>query len=506
MSLLGLDVGTSGCKALVMLTSGEEIAKSARDYTCHTTASGGLELDPELLWHQVFDCLEEVSIKANSLGYPVEAMCIGTMGDSVTAIDKAGQTVMPIILASDTRSKAECSILEQRVGSERLFDITGMPPHPISTITKMMWVKNHMPSVYERIDTFLCCEDFVVGRLTGTPVTSYATACRTMAFDMVNECWSKEIFDAAEIPMQMVAKAAPPGTVIGEVSSEMARRLGFNEHVVVVPGGMDQTLGAFAEGAVRPSIVQNSMGTVETLLTTYPIASLDKRLRQKLLAQKFSVNMHVIRGHALIMGLVLTSGSTINWFRDTFLQGSRKAIIDFSDTIESTPTPALLLPYFSGKGTPDMDSDAVSMYMGINFGTNLHKYLQAIIQGLCHEAYSNITAMKEMGIPIESITCVGGNSLSMPWMQMKADVLGLVVGRSGQRHTVAKGAAMLAGLGIHKWVSVDECLSTCKTEVEFINPRPQYHHIHMQIHELMDKFREAGKPLWNTFNSLSENL
>lgn len=449
MGVIGLDVGTSGCKSILLSGDGSIVGRAHREYRCTTPQAGWLELDPHEVWRMVRECIIEV-VQLAAPG-TVEAICIATMGDSFTTVDSQGKVIYPFILASDNRSQKETRTLERMIGRERLFSITGMPANPINTITKILWMRDNLSSIYEKAGKFLCCEEFIVAILTGKAVSSWASACRTLAFDVRGHCWSEEILEKSGIPVRLFPEVAPPGSIVGEVSADLCQTLFLSPCVKVVAGGMDQTCGLVGSDALLPGVVQNSMGTVEAISATIDIGSVTPELEKKLLESDFSLNVHILPEKVLVMGLVLNSGSILNWFRTTMLDDDRQRFLACFEGISHRPVPLVFHPYFSGKGTPGMDASTVGCWWGMDFNTSIQDLFQSMIQGLSMEMVGNIERFQELGIAIDSVSCVGGGSRSLEWLQMKADMLGLPVYQSTVQDAPAYGAAILAGSGIGKW-------------------------------------------------------
>jgi len=258
---MGLDIGTTGTKAVIFDEEGEILSQSYREYTLLQPNPGWLELDPAQVWESVQTVIRE-AVKGNK-GSPVKAMATSALGEAVTPIDKDGNPLYNTIIAMDIRAIPQSEWLGEKIGKKRLFEITGMPLHPMYSINKILWFKENMPDVYKSTWKFLCWEDLFSLRLGLRPVIDYSLASRTMVFDIIKKRWSEEIMEVAGLEDKQFAEVRPSGYVIGEIPKKIAEPLGLEPEVVVATGGFDQPCAALGAGAVREGMAVVGTGTVE---------------------------------------------------------------------------------------------------------------------------------------------------------------------------------------------------------------------------------------------------
>ena len=500
MSVMGLDIGTSGCKAVAISREGLILGISHREYSFQSPRPGRLEIDPEVLWIAVCEAIKETTELCRK--DPVESVCIATMGDSFVPLDGNGKPAGPFILASDNRSVDETAVLVDRLGKEKLFGLTGMPPHPINTITKIMWIKNNDRDMFEQSRMYLCCEDFIIERLTGKPATSYSSASRTMAFDVNTKEWSDEILSAADLNSDIFPEAVSSGSVVGTVTDDSAKNLFGNSGVKVVTGGMDQTCATLGADAYSEGRILNSMGTLEVLAPTIERKSIKGKLAEGLLERDFSVNEHVIPGKVLIMGLVINAGSIIRWFRNEFVSGSEKDFLKMFNGCNERLTPLIFFPYFSGRGTPCMDPDAVGMWWGIDFSTGKKELFQAVLQGITYESYKNLDSLKNLGIPVSSITCVGGSARSLDWLQMKSDLFGVPVRQNLNNDAAGIGAGILAGTAVGYWESLESAVALFSGKEKTLEPDKNKTILLKKHYELFDELHKTVLSKYKKFKEV----
>jgi xylulokinase len=509
MSVLGLDVGTSSCKAIVIDEKGQVLAYAQRGYAMSAPYPGRLEVDPAQLWHAVQASIQEVAAAVTK--DPISVLSIATMGDSFVPVDGRGEPVGNYILASDVRSTGETELLVRELGYERIFEITGMPPHPINTLTKIFWIKNNDPDSFARTAQYLCAEEFGVSRLGLSPTTSYSNACRTMAFDIKNEKWSVEMMGVVGLTEECFPAAVPSGQVVGEVPGSIATSLQLPKGVKVVSGGMDQACGALGVKAVRDGIIEDSLGTVEAISFTIERSVVDGQLRRNLLDGHYSINCHVIGDKYLIMALVLSAGSTLRWFGENFGRETTsmrgKGLWDLPLSDEGlVPTRLIFLPYLAGSGTPTMNPLARGILMGLDLGINRDDLLKAILQGIVHEVAINVNRLERLGVPIEEIRCVGGGSKSDYWLQLRADMLARPVLRMSQSEAAVVGAALLAGIGGGIWRSVEEALEYVVRVERVFEPHAQYQEFYQLQNKIYRELYQRTADLFHQYTAAVDSL
>ncbi|NQU09145.1 hypothetical protein HQ590_00015, partial [bacterium] len=235
MSLLGLDVGLTGCKAVAFGLGGQMLSQAYQEYRLQHPRPGWVELDPADVGEALTRVIRQVTAAVPS--DPVRALSVSTHGESVLPIDAAGRPLRPIITALDTRASEQTAWWDQQVGRERLFQITGMPLHPMYTVNKLLWLRQHEPEVFAAAHRFLCMQDFVFHQLGLDPAMDYSLAARTMLFDVTRLTWSDELLGLAELDGSRLSRALPSGTVVGEVAPAVADRLGLARGAVGVTGG-----------------------------------------------------------------------------------------------------------------------------------------------------------------------------------------------------------------------------------------------------------------------------
>ena len=258
-NLLGLDIGTTGCKAILFGTDGILLSSASREYAVEFPHPQWAEQDLENVWQKAQQAMAEaISLAGVS---DVAALGLSVHGEAVTPVDADGKALRATILGMDTRTDAQNEWLRERFGGEALFQLTGMPIHTINTLPKLLWIKEHEPEIWKNASQFLLVEDFLIQKMTGKAVTSQCLASRTQMFDLAKGDWSVEILDCLGLDASRLAQVQPSGTAVAEMHSDLAVRLGLSHAPLVVTGGHDQACGALGVGLTQPGLAMVSTGT-----------------------------------------------------------------------------------------------------------------------------------------------------------------------------------------------------------------------------------------------------
>jgi xylulokinase len=456
MSLMGLDVGTTGCKAIAFNVEGKEIAKSYREYPLLHPFIGAAELDPITIWDSIRQVIQEVNAQVSS--DPVQALAVSSQGETCTPVDVSGNPLHNFVVTFDNRTIEQEAWWATHMDARKLFSTTGMPLHAMYTLNKLMWFRQHKPEIYNKAWKFLCCEDYIIYKLTGIPALDYSMAARTMAFDIKARRWSDEIIRLADIDGDKFSPTFSSGTGVETIPSGLARKLGFSKKVIVATGGHDQPCGALGSGVIFSGTALNAIGTSDVLCPTLsqPV------LTDAMLTSNFCCYPHVFKDYYCSIGFNLTGGLLLRWYRDTFckeeIEISRRMGYDPYDiifeTISPEPRDLYFLPHFVGSGTPTLDSKSRGAILGLTLDVRKPELARAIIDSINYEMKLNIEAMEDAGVSISKLHVVGGGARNSKWLQMKADVFNKPIYVMEHLEAAAFGAALLAGqaAGIYKTI------------------------------------------------------
>lgn len=493
MSLIGLDIGTTGCKAIRFAEDGVALAAAAREYGIGTPEPGWAEQEAEEVWRLARECLREVTAEADD--DPPVAMALSCQGEAVTPVDAEGRPLRPTILGMDTRTTAQNNWLRDRFGEEELFARTGMPVHTINTLPKLLWLKQHEPDVWAEADEFLLYEDFFLRRLMGRAVVSHCLASRTQMYGLRAGGWAHDILSTCGIEASRVAALADEGTV-GELRPELAAELGLSRPLLIAPGGHDQACAALGSGTVRAGQAMVSTGTAEVV----EVAMEEPALAEGLRRGGISVYRHVVPGLYVAMTLNHSGGLVLRWFRDTLCEAQvAEAGRSGGDAYDlmlrgapEGPTGLMVLPHLSGGGTPNLDTTSRGAILGLTFATERAQIAKALLEALTFEVRLNLELLRGGGVEIDSLAAVGGGAKSDLWLQLKADICGVPVHVPEVTEAACLGAALCAGVAAGVYEDHASAVETAVRPGRTVQPRP--------------KMAEAYEPRYALYKQLYPNL
>jgi xylulokinase len=452
MSLIGLDIGTTGCRAIVFDEQGRILAQSAREYPVLMPHPHWAEQNAERVWQLAWESLQEVVVPAAVRRDPPAALALSVQGEAVIAVDDQGRAMRPAILGMDTRTGAENEWLAERFGAQVLFSRTGMPLHTINTLPKLLWLQRNEPDVWTSARQFLLYEDFMLERLGGRATIGHCLASRTQMYDLTAGDWAGDLLDACQIDVGRLAPLAPAaGGIVGAIRPELLLALGLEGEVLLVSGGHDQACAALGSGVIEAGRAMVSTGTAEVVEVATETPALNDALR----LGNISVYRHVVPGLYLAMTLNHSGGLLLRWFRDVLCRWEREWAeetnqdaydVILSDVPEG-PTGLLVLPHFAGSGTPWLDTESKGAILGLTFATTHGEIAKALLEGLCFELRANLDLLREAGAPMEELHAVGGGARSPLWLQLKADICRVPLRVPHVTDAACLGAALLAGVG-----------------------------------------------------------
>jgi xylulokinase len=499
VSLLGLDIGTSGSKGLLLGTDGHELGTASIEHRLSFPRRGWVELDPDTVWDGVQSIIARMARVGGKAGDAVQALAFSVSGDEAVPVDAVGHVLYPCIMAMDVRTRDLAGWWQSRAGAEVLYDLTGLPPAPNWPLLRLMWIRENEPQAFATTSQMLCWEDLMVLRLTGEPVTDHSVASRTMAFDIKKRNWSQEILDIAGINPAVFPRSVQSSTAVGVITPKMARELGLNDGVQVVAGGFDQAMAALGAGLIRPGDAVVGTGTWEalTILTAAPATGAG------LWTAGYASGCYVAGDLYYCLASNPGGGSVLRWFRDTFGQpelelASREGCDAFDlimRQVPDGPTGMLVLPHFEGSYTPWMDPSSTGAILGLRLSTTRGQVVKALLEGITFELMENIIRLEEAGVAVGDLRATGGGARSPVWLQLKADITGRPVSKVAGSEAGCLAAAILAGVGIGVFSSIHDTLACLVQTAETYYPRSRVHEAYQEPFARYRKLYATLRPL-----------
>ena len=498
MKIAGLDIGTTGCKCTVFDENGKYLGKAYRDYPVRRRVTGH-EIDVSTIMDGVVEVIREMAGQYPDIG----GIGITSFGETFVMTDGEGRPLHNAMLYTDPRGGDEVKALAEELGEMHIAEVTGLRPHEMYSLPKLMWMKANRPEIYAQAKHIFLMEDYVVYHLTGEAQIDYSLATRTMALDIRSLDWSREMFDAAGIDVNLMSKPVPTGTPAGHLTAKAAEAVGLSESVTIVSISHDQVAAAVGAGAFDGDVAVDGAGTVECLTPIYDqmpdIAEMYKGY--------FSVVPYAVPGKYVAYAFSYTGGALIDWCVTNLAKDEKKAAkeqgISVNELLEAEyqkehgdqPSGLLVLPHFAGAATPYMDIGAKGAILGLTTDTGVAELYRGCMEGVAYEMVLNARALKDSGVHFRKLHATGGGARSAVWMQMKADMLNLpiVALRTADAGTV--GSAMLTGIAIGVFKDLEDAAAHMVEEIHTYQPRPEMHEKYMKIYERYEKVYDAVRPL-----------
>jgi xylulokinase len=373
-------------------------------------------------------CFEAIAEAASTAGCAVRTLGVSSQGEAFTVLDETGRACCNALVSFDARAATLAQHWTESFGPEKLYQITGHTAHPMFSLFKLLWLREHQPDVLKGARRVLCFEDLLHHRLGVPPAMSWPLAGRTMLFDIRRHEWNSELLGKVGLSADQLARPLPSGSVVGTIPAAKARELGLGEGVLVVTGGHDQPCGGLGAAACRAGQAVYATGTVECITPAFAQLILSDDLRRNNLC----TYDHAAPGLYTTVAFSLTGGNVLKWFRDRFgaievqqaQATGRDAYSMLMQAVEDRPTDLMVLPYFTPSGTPYFDTETPGAILGLRLTTTRGQVLRALLEGVCFEMLLNLDILRRCGLEVTELRAIGGGAKSEVWTQLKADVLG----------------------------------------------------------------------------------
>jgi xylulokinase len=459
MSLLGIDIGAAGCKAAAYTLEGVLLAQASHAYEATVRRDGMHELDSREVWAAVREVIARVA--AQTTADPIQALSVASLAEAVVPISFDGQLVGPCLLGCDAARQPYVDVVRDKLGEQRLFDITGQAAAQGCVLHTLCWLRDKAPDTYAAAWRFMSWSGLAGALLGGRALCDLTVANRSLLFDMNQRRWSRPVLEAAGLAEGKLPELETAGTPAGTLAPALARELGLPPNVRLILGGHDPCCTALGAGVVHPGLALYELGAQMRLLVTFEALPLTSMM----LARGLSLAYHVLPG--LYVSLVQTAGgSVLRWFRDQLAplearESQRRGLSAYDELLAEMPedpTRLLALPHFAPGGAPVSDLHAAGALIGLRLDTTRGEMLKALLEGMAFSVAQGLASYGEMGLRVERLRAAGGGARSAAWLQLSADVLGLPVELPEVAEATTLGAALLAGLGAGAYGNAEEAV------------------------------------------------
>jgi xylulokinase len=448
---LGLDVSTTGAKALLIDEKGDVISSATAPLTLSTPHPLWSEQDPHEWWNGIAKSIRQALEKVHEPGSAVTAIGLTGQMHGLVLLDEQGEVLRPAILWNDQRTGAQCDEMRLRLGREHLIQITGNDALTGFTAPKVLWVQQNEPETYARARHILLPKDYIRYRLTGEYAMDKADGSGTILFDLKTRNWSPEVLSALDIPAEWLPPTFEGPAVTGVVSASAAGETGLIPGTPVVGGGGDQAAQAVGVGAVQPGIIALTLGTSGVVFasTESPLIEPEGRLH---------AFCHAMPGRWHFMGVMLSAAGSLQWYHDTLApQMSFDDLVNEATNIPAGSEGLLFLPYLSGERTPYPDPQARGAWVGLTLRHTRAHLTRAVLEGVAFGIKDSFMLIQNAGLgSINQVRISGGGARSPLWRQIMADVLGVELVTVNTIEGAAFGAALLAAVGAGIYKNVPE--------------------------------------------------
>jgi len=498
--ILGVDLGTSSCKAVIVDQKGNIISSATSQYPTYYPFPGWAEQNPEHWWKAFKSSIKKVIEKSNIKVKNIVAIGIDSHGTCLVTIDNYGNSLCHAPIWADRRSTKQCEWIKKEIGERLILKISKNPIDPSHIAPKILWLKENKPEIFKRTWKFLHPNGYIVYKLTGIPSIDISQGGLTLLFDEDNDDWSSILINKHLIPRELLPDVYPCHAIVGKIIKETEKEIGLKEGTSVIAGGMDMPMAALGAGVIKERQAYVSAGTVTAIgvCTKEPIGS-----------SLFTCIRHVIPKKWLVVSGVDYGGAGLRWFKDKLVsplvkkedKDLYKFLINQANNIPVGSDGLIFLPYMVGQRSPLWNNNTKGVIFGISPHHEIGHFIRMFMEGNAY-AFRNVIDLIESEINyIEELRVVGGNSKVELWNKILSDVIGkkLMVG-IGQQENTALASALLAGVGIGLIKNIDELVRMVEKFKEY-SPNLEYKKLYNDLYYI---FKKVFSDLLKSFNSLSK--
>jgi xylulokinase len=467
MWFLGMDVGTGGTRAVVVDAAGKLVGTASSNHApFRAEHPGWAEQDPEDWWRAAQEAIRGATASTPEPKEPITAIALTGQMHGAVMLDENGAVLRPALIWCDTRTQPECDWLTEKIGYERLIELTCNPALPNFTITKLLWVKKHQPEIFAKIRHIMCPKDYVRYRLTGEFAIDVQEASGTLLLDVTHRRWSREVAEAASIQESWLPRVFESPEICARISEQAAGLTGLKAGTPVAAGAGDQGAGAVGMGILQPGSVSATIGTSGVVFAATAQPTRDPKGR-------LHTFCHAVPGLWHVMGVTQSAGLSLSWLKETFFAGeSYDALNADAAKIPAGSDGLLWGPYLLGERTPHLDPEVRAAFACIGAGTTAAHFVRAVLEGVAYSLQDTFTLFAELGIPVSGIRLGGGGARGALWRRIQAGIYGHPVEVLTAEEGGAFGCALMAGVGAGHWANLDQACAQAIEVAQRIDPDP----------------------------------
>lgn len=495
--VMGLDIGTSGVKALILSKTGKVISTANESYPLATPNSGWAEQNPTDWWQAVIEVIDKVIKKGNIDADKIAGLSLSGQMHSSVFLDDKMEVIRPAILWSDTRTAKQCKEIIEKVGGlDNLINEVSNPALEGFTAPKILWLKENEPKNYKKINYVLMPKDYIRYKLTGEINTEVSDAAGTLLFDVKEQEWSKEIIEKLDLDYNILPTVLNSIDIAGQINKSTAEMTSLSLGTPVAAGGADNACGAVGSGIIKKGRVMVSIGSSGVVLAQSNQPKADQKGRIHLFN-------HAKPDSWYMMGVMLSAGMSFNWLKEKLFQDK----LDYNNlnqkaaNVEVGSEGLIFLPYLYGERTPHADANARGVFFGISGRHQQKHFVRAVMEGVTFGLKDSLRLIEKQNVDIKEIRAIGGGAKSEVWQQIMADILGYPINLLNVEEGPAYGAALIAGVGVGVFNSFETVADNIIKVKKTVQPNKENVKKYKKYYEL---YRELYPSLKNQYEKLSE--
>ena len=500
--LLGIDVGTSSTKAVVIDEGGHVLARSSSGYGIDSPKPGWAEQDPTVWWNATRSVVRTLIKDSGIDPHMISAVGFSGQMHGTVIIGRDGKPLRPAIIWMDKRSLKQCDEIYRRLGRRDVLKVTCNPIMPGFMAPTLLWIKENEPRNLKGAFKVLPPKDYVRLKMTGSVATDPSDASATLLFDVKARRWSEYLTSELGLPHELLPPINESTEVAGGVTEEASKETGLPEGTPVITGGGDSQVGAIGCGAIKPGVVSSNIGTGGQIFSTIEEARVDPNYRVHLFC-------HAVPGRWCLQGAILSAGLSLRWFMDNLAQPERivgtlcnidpyKILSEEAETAEPGCRGLIFLPYLIGERSPHMDPQAKGVLYGLTIEHRRAHLIRSVMEGVTYALRDCLEVFRELGVEVRRVITRGGGARSRLWRRIQASVFGVEVVRVNVEEEAAFGAALLAGVGAGVYKNLDEA---CERTIRILDrEEPDADEVRVYEDYYRNVYRRlypSLKPIWS---------
>ena len=505
---IGLDVGTTGCKAILIDENGSVLCTASSEYPMYNPKPLWSEQNPEDWWTAVQASFKQIISESKVNAETVKGIGLTGQMHGLVLLDKEGGVLRPCIMWNDQRTSKECEEITSLIGFQNLLRITGNAVLPGFTAPKILWVRKNEPAIFSKAEHILLPKDYIRFRLTNEFATDVSDASGTSLLNVNERNWSDEILTKLDIPGSWMPRVFESAEITGVISQEAAALTGLKAGTPVIAGAGDQAAGGIGTGTIKNGIVSVVLGTSGVVFAHTDKLTIEPEGR-------LHAFCHASPGAWHVMGVTLSAAGSFRWFRDTFCEQEAsealklkkdvyELLIQKASAIPPGSEGLIFLPYLTGERTPYPDPDAKGTFTGITVRHNKNHFTRAVLEGVAYSLKDCLELNRNMGLEANEIRISGGGAKSILWKQILADIFNAELVTLNSTEGAPYGAALLAAAGTGAFSSVEEACERCLIKENVTRPIEKNITVYKEFYEIYKSLYPALKPSFNKISRADE--